>query len=120
MTDPQALLRLTTWLSPAFPTGGFAWSGGLEAAAQSRLIETSNDLRAWCSHNLHHGGLGSEATLLSCAWRGDDVAGLVAALAPSPERLAGTSTQGAAARAKAAPCSNVSASRSGDDASSAS
>jgi len=32
MTEPAALQKLLTWLSPAFPVGAFAWSAGLETA----------------------------------------------------------------------------------------
>ncbi len=39
MVDPDlteaAFLRLLTWLSPAFPTGGFAYSHGIEWAVET-------------------------------------------------------------------------------------
>jgi urease accessory protein len=34
-TEDFHFLRLLTWLSPAFPTGGFAYSHGLEWAVES-------------------------------------------------------------------------------------
>ena len=36
MEAPRALLRLMAWLSPAFPTGAFAYSHGLEWAVEVR------------------------------------------------------------------------------------
>ena len=46
MTDP-ALLRLLTWLSPAFPTGGFAYSQGLEWAVEAGDVTDRDSLREW-------------------------------------------------------------------------
>jgi urease accessory protein len=36
-TDSRQLLLLLTWMSPAFPTGAFAYSHGLEWAIDSRI-----------------------------------------------------------------------------------
>jgi urease accessory protein len=33
--EDERFLRLLTWLSPAFPTGGFAYSHGLEWAVEA-------------------------------------------------------------------------------------
>lgn len=40
----EGLLRLMAWLSPAFPVGGFAYSGGLEAAVQSGHVSSAETL----------------------------------------------------------------------------
>lgn len=42
MADP-ATLRLLSWLSPAFPTGGFAYSHGVEWAVESGDIKNGLD-----------------------------------------------------------------------------
>ncbi len=34
--NDNSLLRLLAWLSPAFPTGAYAYSHGLEWAVESR------------------------------------------------------------------------------------
>ena len=44
--DTQALLRLATWLSPAFPVGAFSYSGGLEQAIPPQIALTSIRLDA--------------------------------------------------------------------------
>lgn len=101
--ETQALLRLMAWLSPAFPIGGFAWSGGLERAVHDRLVRDAADLRAWISTVLAHGSLWNDAVLFCEAWRqadnGDalrEVAELGLALAGSMERYAETLSLGTA------------------------
>ncbi|KKX30306.1 urease accessory protein UreF [Rhizobium sp. LC145] len=61
--DTQALLRLMAWLSPAFPIGGFAWSGGLERAVHDGLVRTADDLSDWLATLMSHGGLWNDAVL---------------------------------------------------------
>ena len=82
------LLRLMTWFSPAFPTGAFGYSGGLEAS--------DCDLGDWCEASLEHGAIRNDAVLCAMTLRGEDVADLAAALASCPSRLAETQEQGAA------------------------
>ena len=106
MADARALLRLATWLSPAFPTGGFAWSGGLEAACAAGTVRDAAGLRARCETLLHHGGLRADAVALAAVHAGEDadrMDALLRALAVSPERLAETVEQGEAFAAAAAP-----------------
>jgi len=45
--DTKALLRLMAWLSPAFPIGGFAYSGGLERAVHDGLVRDAAGLGGW-------------------------------------------------------------------------
>jgi urease accessory protein len=93
-------LRLAHWLSPAFPTGGFAWSQGLETAMAAGAVRDAATLGAWVSAVLLHGGARTDAILLAHARAaGADTGALDAlarALAPSAERLAETLEQGAA------------------------
>jgi urease accessory protein len=96
-TDTKALLRLMAWLSPAFPIGGFAYSGGLERAVQDRLVCDAAGLAAWLGALLQHGSLRSDGILLVEAWRCHrdsatlgEVAALGLALAGSAERHAET------------------------------
>ena len=107
MADATALLRLTTWLSPAFPTGGFAWSGGLEAACRDGRVADSDGLRAWCETLLLHGSLHNDAVLLKSVLEDELPAGeadaLARALATSPERLDEMVEQGRAFAQAAAP-----------------
>lgn len=101
--DTQALLRLMAWLSPAFPIGGFAWSGGLERAVADGLVKNASGLEDWLSTLMRHGALWNDAVLFSEAWRrsGDtealsDTAELGLAMAGSAERFAETSSLGRA------------------------
>ncbi len=103
--DPEALsgaqlLTLARWLSPAFPTGGFAWSHGLEQAVRDGDVGDAATLGDWLDGVLRWGAGRTDAILIGAAWRGDeDLAGLDAlalALAPSRERRAETAQQGAA------------------------
>jgi urease accessory protein len=103
----SALLRLLTWLSPAFPTGGFAYSHGLEWSVEAGDVTDEASLITWIEDTLSHGALWSDAILLRHAYRApDDLAPLVelaTALSPAPERRLETLAQGAAFCAAAAP-----------------
>lgn len=101
MTDPTAArMRLVQWLSPAFPTGGFAWSHGLEAAISTGCVANAAGLISWMTDLIAHGSGRTEALLTALALRRDaDHEALTAfarALAGSAERLAETEAQGAA------------------------
>lgn len=95
-----ALLTLVQWLSPAFPTGGFAYSHGIETAVSQGAIRSAGDLRIWLTDVLLHGTARQDAILLAHALKPDaDHAGLddlARALQPSAERLTETLDQGAA------------------------
>lgn len=101
--DTQALLRLSTWLSPAFPVGAFSYSSGLEQAVHDRLVTGAADLRSWLEAVLCHGSGWNDALLLAEAYRAwhdcarlAAVAELAEALAGSRERHAETTLQGQA------------------------
>lgn len=89
----QALLRLTAWLSPAFPVGSFAYSGGLERAVADGLVSDAGMLRRWLQTLTSNGSVWNDAVLLAASHRGHgdgdrlaELAGLAAALAGSRER----------------------------------
>jgi urease accessory protein len=102
-TDAPGLLRLLSWLSPAFPTGAFAFSHGLEWAVEAGDVSSAARLRDWLADLLAHGAARSDAILLRLAHRaaGDPprlagIAELAAAMAPARERQEETLAQGAA------------------------
>lgn len=104
-TETQALLRLMTWLSPAFPVGAFAYSGGLEAAVREGYVTDAEELADWLDALLRNGPVWNDAVLLAEAWHGVDnperlsnVNELAVALAGSAERHLETTAQGAAFR----------------------
>jgi hypothetical protein len=43
---PQAFLRLQSWLSPAFPTGAYSYSHGLEWAVEAGDVHDRSSLAA--------------------------------------------------------------------------
>lgn len=103
----SGLLSLMQWLSPAFPTGGYAYSHGLEWEIAAGTIRTAADLRLWLGSILTHGAGFQDAILLAHALLPDAdldaLTDLARALAPSAERLSETMEQGTAfARATAA------------------
>ncbi len=108
MTEQSALLRLLTWLSPAFPTGGFAYSHALEWSVEAGDVTNEADLIAWLGDILTHGTLWSDAILLRHAHRAQpaelpELANLATAISPSLERRLETLAQGAAFREAAKP-----------------
>jgi len=101
MSDSQALQKLVTWLSPAFPVGAFAWSAGLETAIADRRVRDAAKLREWIEGALRHGGIRTDAILLAHAHRGfadrsalQALADLSLALTASRERWMETSVTG--------------------------
>ncbi len=99
---PDQLLRLSRWLSPAFPTGAFAWSHGLEAAIRAGEVADAASLLDWLDAMLRWGSGRSDAILLASAHRAEAqeevarLAELADALAPSRERRAEAAALGAA------------------------
>ncbi len=62
-------MRLAAWLSPAFPVGAFAYSGGLEQAIRSGAIRNTEGLQDWLSAMIGHGQSWNDAVLLAEAYR---------------------------------------------------
>jgi urease accessory protein len=96
---------LLLWFSPAFPVGGFAFSHGLEWAAEKSWIKDRDTLAAWLSDLVVHGAIGNDQILLCAAWRATmrqdgaalrEAIDLALALQPSAERHLETVTQGGA------------------------
>ena len=94
------ILTLSQWLSPAYPVGAFAYSHGLEAAADQGWLRDGSDLEAWLQEVLEHGAGRSDALFLAAAWHANAAADLAAidatacAFAASQERLLETRQQG--------------------------
>lgn len=91
MSDLAANLRLLAWLSPAFPTGGFAYSHGLEWAVEQRDVCDAETLFGWISDVIRHGSGRTDVILLRHAHRAqgdlDRLAALTElALATTPSR----------------------------------
>src|SRR6516164_8307844 len=89
----RALLQ--TWFSPAFPIGSFAYSQGLESAADAGLIRDESTLLDWIDDLLRLGSISNDLILAACACKAvaagawfelNAVIELAAALQPSAER----------------------------------
>jgi urease accessory protein len=102
MNTNTELLRLLTWLSPAFPTGGFAYSHGLEWAVEAGGVSNETILKDWLIDILRYGSGWTDAILLRHAHRTPNKAALQnlcelgAAIAPAKERRSETLAQGEA------------------------
>ncbi|MGO4436606.1 urease accessory protein UreF [Rhizobium sp. RAF56] len=88
--DLQALLRLTAWLSPAFPVGSFAYSGGLEQAVGDGLVGDAAGLRGWLALLVERGTAWNDAVLLAEAHRCHQDPVALAGAAELAEALAGS------------------------------
>jgi urease accessory protein len=102
-TDPIGLMRLLTWLSPAFPTGAYAYSHGLEWAVETRDIRDGATLLEWLSVVIEHGSARTDVILLRHAHREAndpaalrDIAALALAAAAGRERRDEALAQGKA------------------------
>lgn len=78
------------WLSPAFPVGSFAYSGGLERAVHDGLVHDSDSLRDWITTLIHHGAVWNDAILLAEAHHAREDASRLAAVGELAEALAGS------------------------------
>jgi urease accessory protein len=97
----RALLQI--WFSPAFPVGSYAYSQGLESAADAGLVRDERTLRDWLDDLLRLGSIANDLIFVACAWKAaaaaawpelSAVAELAAALQPSAERRFEAVTQG--------------------------
>jgi urease accessory protein len=100
-----ALLRLQSWLSPAFPTGAYSYSHALEWAVEAGHVYDRKSLVDWLEADLCYGSGRNEAIFFSEAWRYaiDDnserlfeIAELAAAFRGTSEFALESSQQGAA------------------------
>lgn len=99
-------LPLLTWLSPSFPIGAFAYSGGLEAAVAGGLVTDKTGLGEWLVASVEGGTIRLDTLAMALAARGEDwreLDALVLALAGSPTREAELRALGAAFRDAAEP-----------------
>lgn len=95
--------RLLTWLSPAFPVGGFSYSHGLEWVVEQGTVRDAASLAAWMRDLLAHGAVRTDLIFLAEAWRAvalkdaarvSAVIELASAFVPSAERRLETIAQG--------------------------
>jgi urease accessory protein len=87
-------------MSPAFPTGAFAYSHGLEWAIDTGTVRDAATLKAWIGDLLTRGSGWNDAVLFARCWEEDasQLNELALALATSRERHLETSQLGRAFR----------------------
>ena len=66
---PLALLRLQSWLSPAFPAGSYSYSHAIEWAVEAGHIHDRESLVDWLEADLCYGSGRNEAIFFNEAWR---------------------------------------------------
>lgn len=105
--EGDALYRLMTWLSPAYPIGAFCHSSGLEWAVEAQWVTDRASTQSWVETWLDHGSGWNDAVLFVHAYRAAGaqsrerlkaVAALAAVAHPSSERRLEQLSQGAAFR----------------------
>lgn len=105
--EGDALYRLMTWLSPAYPIGAFCHSSGLEWAVEAQWVTDRASTQSWVETWLDHGGGWNDTVLFVHAYRATvaqsrerlkAVAALAAVAHPSSERRLEQLSQGAAFR----------------------
>src|SRR5215471_14497150 len=65
---PLPFLRLQAWLSPAFPTGSYSYSHGLEWAVEAGSVCDRVSLVDWLSADLRYGSGRNEAIFFRETW----------------------------------------------------
>src|SRR5215470_13176214 len=66
---PPSLLRLQSWLSPAFPTGSYSYSHGIEWAVEKGDIHDRSSLVEWLEADIRYGSGRNESLFFIEAWR---------------------------------------------------
>jgi len=103
--DHAALYRLMAWLSPAYPTGAFSYSAGIEWAVEAGDIRDAATLVHWLAAMLGEGSGFCDAVFMAHAHQAvatnnnaalRAVAELAAAFVASKERFLETTAQGRA------------------------
>jgi urease accessory protein len=103
--DAAQALRLQTWLSPAFPTGAYAYSHGLERAVEAGTVRDRDTLIDWLDADLRHGSGRNDAILFALGHRAArepgmraflEVATLAASLRGTSELALESTAQGGA------------------------
>jgi urease accessory protein len=86
--EAAQLLVLLNWMSPAFPTGQFAYSHGLEWAIHDGTVHDRTSLEIWISDLITRGSGWNDAVLFGLCWNEDhsSLNELALAFASSKER----------------------------------
>ena len=103
MSEAAILTRLMAWFSPAYPTGGFSYSHGIEYAVEAGLVRDRASLVDWIGWILCAGAGRVDAMLFRAVYeaaedaeRVEELAELAAAFRSTAETALESAQQGAA------------------------
>ena len=82
--DPLQILQI--WFSSSFPVGSYAYSHGLEAIIDNKLIKSKNDVEEFLSALLFYGTLRNEYIFIKSIYEGKEINDLMLSSASSKER----------------------------------
>ena len=82
--DPLQILQI--WFSSSFPVGSYAYSHGLEAIIDNKLIKSKNDVEEFLNALLFNGTLRNEYIFIKSIYEGKEINDLMLSSASSKER----------------------------------
>ena len=82
------LYRLLAWTSPSFPTGGFSYSHGLEAAVDDGTVRDRASLQAWIAAIVAKGSGRIDGDILRDAYRAAAIGGVATLIAVNRRGIA--------------------------------
>ena len=82
--DPLLILQI--WFSSSFPVGSYAYSHGLEAIIDNKLINNKNDVEEFLNALLFNGTLRNEYIFIKSIYEGKEINNLILSSASSKER----------------------------------
>ena len=82
--DPLQILQI--WFSSSFPVGSYAYSHGLEAIIDNKLIKNKDDVEEFLNALLFNGTLRNEYIFIKSVYEGKEINNLILSSASSKER----------------------------------
>ena len=82
--DPLQILQI--WFSSSFPVGSYAYSHGLEAIIDNKLINNKDDVEEFLNALLFNGTLRNEYIFIKSIYEGKEINNLILSSASSKER----------------------------------
>ena len=82
--DPLQILQI--WFSSSFPVGSYAYSHGLEAIIDNKLINNKKDVEEFLNALLFNGTLRNEYIFIKSIYEGKEINNLILSSASSKER----------------------------------
>ena len=73
--DPLQILQI--WFSSSFPVGSYAYSHGLEAIIDNKLIKNKNDVEEFLNALLFNGTLRNEYIFIKSVYEGKEINNLL-------------------------------------------